>query len=110
MFYNGDTYTAEIKGFDRNNDIAVLKIDGIGLMAATLGSSDSLYVGDTVYAVNPSATQLSLTGGMVSATDRLITTEEGTMTMFEFDAAVNEGTAPADRCTTSTARWSAWSP
>ncbi len=33
MFYNGDTYTAEIKGFDRNNDIAVLKIDATGLMA-----------------------------------------------------------------------------
>lgn len=93
MFYNGDTYTAEIKGFDRNNDIAVLKIDATGLMAATLGSSDSLYVGDTVYAVGNPLGELnySLTGGMVSATDRLITTEEGTMTMFQFDAAVNEG-------------------
>lgn len=93
MFYNGDTYTAEIKGFDRNNDIAVLKIDATGLMAATLGSSASLYVGDTVYAVGNPLGELnySLTGGMVSATDRLITTEEGTMTMFQFDAAVNEG-------------------
>lgn len=93
MFYNGDTYTAEIKGFDRNNDIAVLKIDAEGLNAATLGSSDSLYVGDTVYAVGNPLGELSysMTSGMVSATDRLITTEEGTMTMFQFDAAVNEG-------------------
>ena len=98
MFYNGDTYTAEIKGFDRNNDIAVLdiavlKIDAEGLNAATLGSSDSLYVGDTVYAVGNPLGELSysMTSGMVSATDRLITTEEGTMTMFQFDAAVNQG-------------------
>ncbi len=93
MFYNGDTYTAEIKGYERNNDIAVLKIDATGLNAASLGTSDSLYVGDTVYAVGNPLGELnySLTGGMVSATDRLITTEEGTMTMFQFDAAVNEG-------------------
>lgn len=93
MFYDGSTYTAEIKGFDRNNDIAVLKIDATGLDAAELGSSDSLFVGDTVYAVGNPLGELSysMTSGMVSATDRLITTEEGTMTMFQFDAAVNEG-------------------
>ena len=93
MFYNGDTYTAEIKGYERNNDIAVLKIDATGLNAAELGTSDSLYVGDTVYAVGNPLGELnySMTSGMVSATDRLITTEEGTMTMFQFDAAVNSG-------------------
>lgn len=93
MFYDGSTYTAEIKGFDRNNDIAVLKIDATGLDAAELGSSDSLFVGDTVYAVGNPLGELSysMTSGMVSATYRLITTEEGTMTMFQIDAAVNEG-------------------
>lgn len=93
MFYNGDSYTAEVKGFDRNNDIAVLKIEAEGLNAAELGTSDSLYVGDTVYAVGNPLGELnySMTSGMVSATDRLITTEEGTMTMFQFDAAVNQG-------------------
>ena len=93
MFYNGDSYTAEVKGFDRNNDIAVLKIEAEGLNAAELGTSDSLFVGDTVYAVGNPLGELnySMTSGMVSATDRLITTEEGTMTMFQFDAAVNEG-------------------
>ena len=93
MFYDGSTYTAEIKGFDRNNDIAVLKIDAEGLNAAELGTSDSLFVGDTVYAVGNPLGELSysMTSGMVSATDRLITTEEGTMTMFQIDAAVNEG-------------------
>lgn len=93
VFYNGDSYTAEVKGFDRNNDIAVLKIEAEGLNAAELGTSDSLFVGDTVYAVGNPLGELnySMTSGMVSATDRLITTEEGTMTMFQFDAAVNQG-------------------
>ena len=93
VFYNGDSYTAEVKGFDRNNDIAVLKIEAEGLNAAELGTSDSLFVGDTVYAVGNPLGELnySMTSGMVSATDRLITTEEDTMTMFQFDAAVNQG-------------------
>ena len=71
----------------------MLKIDATGLNAASLGTSGSLYVGDTVYAVGNPLGELnySMTSGMVSATDRLITTEEGTMTMFQFDAAVNEG-------------------
>ena len=93
MFYDGSTYTAEIKGFDRNNDIAVLKIDATGLDAAELGSSDSLYVGDTVYAVGNPLGELtySMTPGIVSATDRVITTDEGTANMFQISAAVNEG-------------------
>ena len=79
VFYNGDSYTAEVKGFDRNNDIAVLKIEAEGLNAAELGTSDSLFVGDTVYAVGNPLGELnySMTSGMVSATDRLITTEIG---------------------------------
>lgn len=92
-FVDGTTYDATLVGGESENDIAVLKIDATGLDAAELGSSDSLYVGDTVYAVGNPLGELSysMTSGMVSATDRLITTEEGTMTMFQIDAAVNEG-------------------
>ena len=59
----------------------------------TLGSSDDLRVGDTVYAVGNPLGELnySMSEGMVSATDRLITTEEGTANMFQLTAAVNEG-------------------
>ena len=87
-------YTAEIKGFDRNNDIAVLKIDATGLDAAELGSRASLFVGDTVYAVGNPLGELaySMTSGIVSATDRVISTDVSTnVNMFQFDAAVNEG-------------------
>ena len=91
--YETTEYTAEVIGFDRNNDVAVIKIDASGLSAATLGSSDDLRVGDTVYAVGNPLGELnySMSDGMVTATDRLITTEEGTANMFQLTAAVNEG-------------------
>ena len=91
--YDTTQYTAQVVGFERNNDVAVIKIDASGLSAATLGSSDSLRVGDTVYAVGNPLGELtySMTPGIVSATDRVITTDEGTANMFQISAAVNEG-------------------
>lgn len=91
--YDNLEYTAEVVGFDRNNDVAVIKIDASGLLPATLGSSDELRVGDTVYAVGNPLGELnySMSDGMVSATDRVITTDEGTANMFQMTAAVNEG-------------------
>ena len=91
--YDTTEYPAEVTGFERNNDVAVIKIDATGLSAATLGSSSDLLVGDTVYAVGNPLGELtySMTPGIVSATDRVITTEEGRMNMFQISAAVNEG-------------------
>ena len=91
--YDTTEYTAEVIGFERNNDVAVIKIDATGLSAAALGSSSDLLVGDTVYAVGNPLGELtySMTPGIVSATDRVITTEEGRMNMFQISAAVNEG-------------------
>ena len=94
MLHDGTTYLAQIVGFERNNDIAILKIDATGLSAATLGSSGDLSVGDTVYAVGNPLGELaySMTSGIVSATDRVISTDVSTnVNMFQFDAAVNEG-------------------
>ncbi len=99
MLYNGDSYPAEIVGFEKNNDIAVLKINAEGLSAATLGSSDDLLVGETVFAIGNPLGELnfSLTSGSVSARDRQISTNDSstgttiTNNMFQIDAAVNEG-------------------
>ena len=94
MLYSGDSYVAEIVGFDAENDIAVLKISATGLSAVTFGDSDKLSVGDTVYAIGNPLGELaySMTGGIVSATDRVISTDESTsINMFQMDAAVNSG-------------------
>ena len=53
-FANGDKYTAKLVGGEQDNDVAILKIDATGLQAVTLGDSDQLVVGETVYAIgNP---------------------------------------------------------
>ena len=94
MMYDETSYEAEIVGYDEDNDIALLKIDAVGLNAAQLGDSENLTVGQTVYAVGNPLGELSytITGGMVSATDRTITTESNVaVNMFQIDAAVNSG-------------------
>jgi serine protease Do len=94
MLYDETSYEAEIVGYDEDNDIALLKIDAVGLSPAQLGNSDDLTVGQTVYAVGNPLGELSysITGGMVSATDRTITTESNVaVNMFQIDAAVNSG-------------------
>ena len=99
MLYNGDKYDAKIVGVEESSDVAVLKIEATGLTPATLGDSDKLQVGESVYAIGNPLGELSfsMTSGMVSALDRDITTQDQTTgqtttnNMFQIDAAVNEG-------------------
>ena len=75
-FANGDKYTATLVGGEQDNDVAVLKIDATGLQPVTLGDSDQLVVGEAVYTIGNPLGELTytLTDGIVSALDRLITT------------------------------------
>lgn len=95
MLYNGDTYKADVVGYDKDNDVALLKIDATGLPAVTLGDSDSIQVGETLYTIGNPLGELSytMTTGCVSALNREITTDSSSnsITMFQFDAAVNSG-------------------
>ena len=96
LTYDGTTYQATIVGVDEDNDIALLKVDASGVTPVTFGDSDSMTVGDTVYAVgNPlGELEFTMTSGMISALDRTITTSDGTdngINMFQIDAAVNAG-------------------
>ena len=95
MFYDGTEYIAEIIGFEADNDVALLKIDATGLNPVTLADSDSILVGDTVYAVGNPLGELTytMTTGTISALDRRITTDAAgtTINMFQLDAAVNSG-------------------
>lgn len=95
---SGQTYVATVVGYEEENDVALLKIDGADFNAATIGDSDSMLVGETVYAVgNPlGELEYTMTDGMVSALDREITTSSSnggtkTINMFQISAAINEG-------------------
>ena len=94
FLHDGTEYEAQIVGVEPDSDLAVLKIDATGLEPAALGDSSALVVGQAVYAVGNPLGQLAytMTSGIVSALDRLITTDENvTVNMFQFDAAVNTG-------------------
>lgn len=94
MLHDGTRYPAEIVGVEESDDIAVLKIDARGLTPVIMGDSNTISVGDELYAVgNPlGELEFTMTFGRVSALDRLIRSSDGTeINMFQFDAAVNSG-------------------
>jgi len=90
---DGTAYEAEIIGYESNSDFAIIKIDAAGLNPAVIGDSDSLRVGQKVYAVgNPFGDLVyTMTEGIVSALDRQVTVERKTIDTFQFSAAVNPG-------------------
>lgn len=101
-FANGDKYDAKLVGGEKDNDVAVLKIEASGLTPVTLGDSSKLVVGESVYAIGNPLGELtySLTDGIVSALDRLITTtgtdENGrqtstTLNVLQTNCAINPG-------------------
>ena len=81
-FADGTQYTATLVGGEQDNDVAVLKIDATGLQPVTLGDSDQLVVGESVYTIGNPLGELtySLSNGLVSALDRLITTSSTNQT------------------------------
>ncbi len=96
-FANGDKYDAKLIGGEKDNDVAVLKIEASGLTPVTLGDSSKLVVGEAVYAIGNPLGELtySLTDGIVSALDRLITTGDNgssaTLNVLQTNCAINPG-------------------
>ena len=91
---DGTSYSARIVGFEATNDVAVLKIEATGLTPVTLGSSDNVRVGETIYAVgNPNQLDYTITDGIVSALDREVQVDTSgiSINMFQISAAVNSG-------------------
>ncbi len=101
-FADGKKYAAKLVGGEKDNDVAIIKIDAAGLTPVTLGDSDSLRVGQSVYTIGNPLGELtySLTDGLVSAKDRLITTsstdssgrrETTTLNVLQTNCAINPG-------------------
>ena len=94
-FKDKTSYQAAIAGTDKDNDVAVLKIDATALSPATLGDSDDIKVGDYVYTIGNPLGELdfSMTSGRVSALDRSIVADGGSaaIDMFQLDASINPG-------------------
>lgn len=91
------TYEAEVVGFDRDKDVAVLHIDApkSKLRPIPVGSSADLLVGQKVYAIgNPFGLDHTLTTGVISGLRREISsaaTGRPIQDVIQTDAAINPG-------------------
>lgn len=99
-FADDQTYEAQLCGFDRTMDIALLKVSADILSSDILsqisvveiGNSDELAVGEQVVAIgNALGYGQSVTTGIVSALDRTVRTDTGVSTYIQTDAAINPG-------------------
>jgi serine protease Do len=89
---DGRELPAEVVGFDRDTDLAVLKIDaGEDLPFVAFADSESVRVGDPVVAIgNPFGLGSTVTAGIVSAQNRVI--GAGRFDDFmQIDAPINHG-------------------
>jgi len=88
-------YDAEIIGTDALTDLALLRIQTDDLTSMTLGDSDIIRVGETVFAIgNPLGYfQQSVTAGIISAVGRQVRVpgSEYVYTFIQTDALVNPG-------------------
>lgn len=93
---NGKSYTAKLVGADDRTDLAVLQLPNVkGLVAAPIGDSKTLQVGDPVVAIgNPGGEEFarSVTEGVISALNReLQLNGEDSFNLIQTDAAINPG-------------------
>lgn len=96
---NGKNYTANVVWSDSTIDLSISKINIKGLPYASLGDSNTVRVGETVYAIgNPIGYefQRTVTSGIISAVDRTVRIDENNKTTYmedliQTDATINPG-------------------
>lgn len=82
---------ARLIGADSRTDIALLKVDAHDLPILPLANSDQLQPGEWVAAIgSPFGFDQSITAGIVSATDRTLSSD-GTVPFIQTDVAINPG-------------------
>jgi S1-C subfamily serine protease len=99
---DGTRVEGTVVGSDPRTDIAVVRIEHDGLIAARLARGMRLRVGQLAVALgSPFGLEGTVTAGVISAVDRSIATSNGTaMTVVQTDAPINPGNsggALADR-------------
>lgn len=103
VVFSDDTEAeAEVVGYDRRTDLALLKAEKDGLTVAVFADNDSLAVGETALAVgNPGGLDFAgtVTKGIISGLNRTIVTDDGScFSLIQTDAAINPGNSGGALC------------
>jgi S1-C subfamily serine protease len=89
---DGRRFEARLVGADPASDLAVLRIDANDLPTATWGDSDTVEVGEMVWAIgNPFGLDRTLTYGIVSAVGRRGVLDSPYQEFLQTDASINPG-------------------
>jgi S1-C subfamily serine protease len=89
---DGRRFVASLVGADEKRDLAVLRIEAGDLPAASWGDSDSLEVGEMVWAIgNPYGLDRTLTYGIISAVGRRGVVGNTFGDFLQTDASINPG-------------------
>lgn len=83
---------AKVVGSDPDTDIALLKVEASGLVAATLGDSSKLKPGQWVLAIgSPFGLEETVTAGIVSSVGRTLGNDQRYVPFIQTDVAINRG-------------------
>ena len=97
---DGNTYTGKVLWSNFDIDLAILKVDKIFNNSISIGNSNSVRIGQTVYAIgNPIGFEFqgTVTGGIISAVDRTVKIKNEGETysymsnLIQTDATINPG-------------------
>ena len=101
VFADNSEAKAEIIGYDRRTDLALLKAEKEGLTAAEFADKEP-EVGEAAYAVgNPGGPEFAgtVTKGIISGVNRTLVTDDGsTFSLIQTDAAINPGNSGGALC------------
>ncbi len=97
MFADGSKHPAKVLGLDKYDDVALLKIEAQNLTPATLGDSDVLETGQSVFAIGNTLGryQNNVTKGVVSGLGRSVDSDSASQPrmqrLIQTDAAISPG-------------------